>query len=43
VASRHDEVGRALEAADGRMIINLVRLPDTTELERKAEYHGVAW
>jgi GDP-mannose 6-dehydrogenase len=43
VASRHDEVGRALEAANGRMIIDLVRLPDTAELERKAEYHGVAW
>jgi GDP-mannose 6-dehydrogenase len=43
VASKHDEVGRALEAADGRMIIDLVRLPNTTELERKAEYHGVAW
>jgi hypothetical protein len=25
------------------MIIDLVRLPDTTELQRKAEYHGVAW
>jgi GDP-mannose 6-dehydrogenase len=43
VASKHDEVGRALEAATGRLIIDLVRLPDTTELERKAEYHGVAW
>jgi GDP-mannose 6-dehydrogenase len=43
VASRHAEVGRALADADGRMIIDLVRLPDTTELQRKAEYHGVAW
>ena len=43
VASRHAEVGRALEGADGRMIIDLVRLPDTAELQRKAEYHGVAW
>ena len=43
VASKHDEVGRALEAASGRLIIDLVRLPDTTDLERKAEYHGVAW
>jgi GDP-mannose 6-dehydrogenase len=43
VASRHEEVGRALETANGRMIIDLVRLPDTTNLERKAEYHGVAW
>jgi GDP-mannose 6-dehydrogenase len=43
VASRHAEVGRALEGADGRMIIDLVRLPNTAELERKAEYHGVAW
>jgi GDP-mannose 6-dehydrogenase len=43
VASRHAEVGRALEAAHGRLIIDLVRLPDTAELERKAEYHGVAW
>jgi GDP-mannose 6-dehydrogenase len=43
VASRHAEVGRALADADGRMIIDLVRLPDTAELQRKAEYHGVAW
>jgi GDP-mannose 6-dehydrogenase len=43
VASRHAEVGRALEAAHGRLIIDLVRLPETAELERKAEYHGVAW
>ena len=43
VASRHDEVSRALTAAEGRLIIDLVRLPDTAELERKAEYHGVAW
>jgi GDP-mannose 6-dehydrogenase len=43
VASRHAEVGRALESADGRMIIDLVRLPNTAELARKAEYHGVAW
>jgi GDP-mannose 6-dehydrogenase len=43
VASRHAEVGRALQDADGRMIIDLVRLPDTADLERKAEYHGVAW
>ena len=26
-----------------RMIIDLVRLPDTSELKRRAEYHGVAW
>jgi GDP-mannose 6-dehydrogenase len=43
VASRHAEVGRALAGADGRMIIDLVRLADTADLERKAEYHGVAW
>jgi GDP-mannose 6-dehydrogenase len=43
VASRHAEVGRALEGADGRMIIDLVRLPDTADLQRRAEYHGVAW
>jgi GDP-mannose 6-dehydrogenase len=43
VASRHEEVGRALAGANGRMIIDLVRLPDTADLERKAEYHGVAW
>jgi GDP-mannose 6-dehydrogenase len=43
VASKHSEVGRALQGADGRMIIDLVRLADTTELQRKAEYHGVAW
>ena len=33
----------ALAGADGRMIIDLVRLPDAAELEREAEYHGVAW
>jgi GDP-mannose 6-dehydrogenase len=43
VASRHPEVGRALEGADGRMIIDLVRLPDTSRLELMSEYHGVAW
>jgi GDP-mannose 6-dehydrogenase len=43
VASRHAEVGRALEGADGRMIIDLVRLPDSADLQRRAEYHGVAW
>ena len=43
VASKHADVGRALEGADGRMIIDLVRLPDTADLQRKAEYHGVAW
>jgi GDP-mannose 6-dehydrogenase len=43
VASRHAEVSRALAGANGRMIIDLVRLPDTAELERNAEYHGVAW
>jgi GDP-mannose 6-dehydrogenase len=43
VASRHAEVGRALQDADGRLIIDLVRLEDTADLERKAEYHGVAW
>jgi GDP-mannose 6-dehydrogenase len=43
VASKHSEVDRALQGADGRMIIDLVRLADTTELQRKAEYHGVAW
>jgi GDP-mannose 6-dehydrogenase len=43
VASRHAEVGRALAGANGRMIIDLVRLPDTADLRRNAEYHGVAW
>jgi GDP-mannose 6-dehydrogenase len=43
VASRHDDVAHALQAADGRLIIDLVRLADTADLERKAEYHGVAW
>jgi GDP-mannose 6-dehydrogenase len=43
VASRHSEVSRALAGASGRMIIDLVRLPDTADLERNAEYHGVAW
>jgi GDP-mannose 6-dehydrogenase len=45
VASKHDEVSRALEAVNGRrrMIIDLVRLPNASALERKDEYHGVAW
>jgi len=43
VASKHAEVGRALAGAEGRMIIDLVRLPDTAELERVSEYHGVGW
>jgi GDP-mannose 6-dehydrogenase len=43
VASKHAEVGRALAGAEGRLIIDLVRLPDTAELERVSEYHGVAW
>jgi GDP-mannose 6-dehydrogenase len=43
VASKHSEVSSALQGADGRLIIDLVRLADTAELERKAEYHGVAW
>jgi GDP-mannose 6-dehydrogenase len=43
VASRHAEVGRALAEADGRMIIDLVRLPNSADLQRRAEYHGVAW
>jgi GDP-mannose 6-dehydrogenase len=43
VASRHAEVARALARADGRLIIDLVRLPDTAALRRNAEYHGVAW
>jgi GDP-mannose 6-dehydrogenase len=43
VASRHAEVGRAIAGANGRMIIDLVRLPDAAGLRRNAEYHGVAW
>jgi GDP-mannose 6-dehydrogenase len=43
VASRHADVDRALQGANGRLIIDLVRLPDTEQLERNAEYHGVAW
>lgn len=42
VASRNAEVGRALAGAEGRMIVDLVRLPDIQNLERH-EYHGVAW
>jgi GDP-mannose 6-dehydrogenase len=42
VASRHAEVGRALAGVEGRMIVDLVRLPDIQNLERH-EYHGVAW
>ena len=43
VASRDAEVGRALAGANGRMIVDLVRLPQASELERICEYHGVAW
>jgi GDP-mannose 6-dehydrogenase len=43
VASRDAEVGRALAGADGRMIVDLVRLPDVADLKRRSEYHGVAW
>jgi GDP-mannose 6-dehydrogenase len=45
VASKHDEVSRALESVNGRrrMIIDLVRLPNAAALEHKDEYHGVAW
>jgi len=43
VASRHAEVGRALAGAQGRMIVDLVRLPQAAELKRSSEYHGVAW
>jgi GDP-mannose 6-dehydrogenase len=43
VASRHAEVTRALAHADGRLIVDLVRLPNADDLERRAEYHGVAW
>jgi len=43
VASRGNEVGRALADAEGRMIIDLVRLPGGPALGRRSEYHGVAW
>ena len=43
VASRDAEVGRALASADGRMIVDLVRLPNAHDLELRSEYHGVAW
>ena len=43
VASRDAEVGRALASADGRMIVDLVRLPNAHDLELRTEYHGVAW
>jgi GDP-mannose 6-dehydrogenase len=43
VASRGEEVGQALAGAEGRMIIDLVRLPNGVDLGRRSEYHGVAW
>ena len=43
VASRDAAVGRALARADGRMIVDLVRLPNAGDLERRMEYHGVGW
>jgi GDP-mannose 6-dehydrogenase len=43
VASKDDEVGRALADVEGRMIIDLVRLPNGQDLDRRCEYHGVAW
>jgi GDP-mannose 6-dehydrogenase len=43
VASRAADISRALADAEGRMIVDLVRLPDAAGLERISEYHGVAW
>jgi GDP-mannose 6-dehydrogenase len=43
VASRAPDVGRALADADGRMIVDLVRLPNAADLQHRSEYHGVAW
>jgi GDP-mannose 6-dehydrogenase len=43
VASRDEEVGRALAGVEGRMIVDLVRLPDAPDLKLRSEYHGVAW
>jgi GDP-mannose 6-dehydrogenase len=43
VASRHAEVGRALAGVEGRMIVDLVRLPDASDLAPRSEYHGVGW
>jgi GDP-mannose 6-dehydrogenase len=43
VASRADDVGRALADANGRMIVDLVRLPNAADLKRRSEYYGVAW
>ena len=36
-------VGRVLASVQGRMIVDLVRLPNAPELRRRSEYHGVAW
>jgi GDP-mannose 6-dehydrogenase len=43
VASRDAEVARALAGVEGRMIVDLVRLPNAPDLQRRSEYHGVAW
>jgi len=43
VASRATDISHALAGAKGRMIVDLVRLPDAAQLERISEYHGVAW
>jgi GDP-mannose 6-dehydrogenase len=43
VASRAEDVGRALADANGRMIVDLVRLPNAADLKRRSEYYGVAW
>jgi GDP-mannose 6-dehydrogenase len=42
-ASRDERIVEAMDGADGQMIVDLVRLPNSEDLRRRAEYFGVAW
>lgn len=43
VASKDASVVEALSDSDGKVIVDLVRLPDLPDLRRRTSYHGVAW
>ncbi|HEX6489826.1 MAG TPA: nucleotide sugar dehydrogenase [Gaiellaceae bacterium] len=43
VGSKEQAVVEAIARADGRLVIDLVRLPDADVLRGQAEYVGVAW
>jgi GDP-mannose 6-dehydrogenase len=43
IAALREETLRTLERADGRLIVDLVRLPDARKRRRDENYVGVAW